>query len=137
MFFLTEEFIKNIECRLDLVLYRSHFFKTIFKLKESIKNNRVSVNNKTIAYNNYLLKPGDLITINGSKLYKKNIYKKRIRNMSLLIRVNIMLPKLAYSPEHLELNLKTLSIIFLHKPYFKTLYFPTNINFFNLLRKFK
>ena len=137
MFFLTEEFIKNIECRLDLVLYRSGFYKTIFSLKEAIKNNFISINNKPIAYNHYLLKPGDLITLNHNKIYKKNLYKQRIKNMVLFFKINTTLYKLAYLPQHLELNLKNLSIIFLHKPDFKTLYFPININFFNFLRKYK
>src|SRR5947209_3841962 len=83
-----ENIIKKLESRLDVVLYRICFFKTIFAARQSINHGQVFVNNKRVVFSGYILKPGDLIKINKETrkslkdtLLKK--YKKEIEGRSL------------------------------------------------------
>ena len=83
-----ENLIKKLESRLDVVLYRICFFKTIFAARQSINHGQVFVNNKRVVFSGYILKPGDLIKINKEtrKYLKETLlkkYKKEIEGRSL------------------------------------------------------
>ena len=83
-----ENLIKKLESRLDVVLYRICFFKTICAARQSINHGQVFVNNKKVVFSGYILKPGDLIKINKEtrKSLKETLlkkYKKEIEGRSL------------------------------------------------------
>ena len=92
-------YIKLFESRLDTILYKSKFSTSMRNAKQLILHNNIFVNNKPIKISSYLLKSGDLITINHKylKLIKTNIYKSNIWPIP---------------PKHLIINYKTLQIIF-------------------------
>jgi ribosomal protein S4 len=93
------EFMELFEKRLDVTLYRAKFSHSIRSAQQLIVHGKVLVNNKIIRSKSFILKTGDLISINFSdhKLIEINIGQ-----------VNIWpLP-----PKHLIINYKTMQIIF-------------------------
>jgi ribosomal protein S4 len=59
---VLKNFTLSIESRLDIVILRLGFAKTIFHSKQLINHNKILVNNKKVNKSNYLLKKGDIIT---------------------------------------------------------------------------
>lgn len=68
-------FIRNLESRLDTVLYRSFFTLSIRSARQLITHGHIFVNKRIIKTNSFILKKGDLIEINPRyhKLINKNI----------------------------------------------------------------
>jgi len=92
-------FLEIFESRLDTILYRSKFSPSVRNARQLILHGKVLVNNKPIRIKSYLLKAGDLITID----YK---YSK-------LIEINTEQSDIwPIPPKHLTINYKTLQIIF-------------------------
>ena len=90
-----ENFIKIVESRLDVALYRICFFCNIFSAKQWIHHGHILVNKKVINMPGYILKGGDVISISPQKknLLKKNIYsliaqKYRIRSFHYFVKIN-------------------------------------------------
>jgi len=92
--------LKTLEWRLDRILYRAYFTKSIKDANLLIRSNQVYVNKQLINKSSYLLKNGDFIEIS-----KKSHYK--ILN---LIETAEFWP---LPPKHLQINYKTLQIIFI------------------------
>ena len=57
-------FIQKLETRLDTALYRTHFSYSFKNARQLISHKKIYVNNKIVQYNSYVLKKGDLITLN-------------------------------------------------------------------------
>ena len=92
-------FLELFESRLDIVLYRSKFSLSVRNARQLILHGKVLVNDKPIKIKSYLLKSGDLITIN-SKYFK-------------LIEASIQQSDIwPIPPKHLTINYKTLQILF-------------------------
>ncbi len=70
-----ENFIKIVESRLDVALFRICFFPTIFSAKQWINHKHILVNNSIVSLPGYQLKAGDVISISPQKrvLLKKKI----------------------------------------------------------------
>lgn len=92
-------FLEFFESRLDVTLYRAKFSTSIRNARQLILHNKIIVNNKPVRTKSYLLKAGDLITINSKylKLVETNIQQSNIWPIP---------------PKHLIINYKTLQIIF-------------------------
>ena len=92
-------YLKLFETRLDTILYRSKFSISIKNARQLILHKKIFVNNKPIQIQSYIVKSGDLITINPkyTKLIRTNIQKSKIWPIP---------------PKHLIINYKTLQIIF-------------------------
>lgn len=91
-------FIKQLETRLDTALYRSHFSYSFRNARQLISHKKVYVNKKIVQYNSYLLKKGDLITLD------KSVFKFVTNNV-----LNIQLWPIP--PKHFHINYKTLQIL--------------------------
>jgi ribosomal protein S4 len=89
-----------LESRLDLVLHRSKWFSTIKSAKQCIAHGHVAINKKVIKNNSFVLKSGDLISIN---LFILN-------NCKIHLVCSTIWP---VTPSFLVLNYKTMEIIFL------------------------
>ena len=91
--------LKYFESRLDTVLYRAHFSKSIKSAQQLISHGHINVNNNLVKKKTYLLKKGDLIQINtkSRKLIKKNLHTTNFWPIP---------------PNYLNINYKTLQIIF-------------------------
>lgn len=97
------QFIQLFESRLDTVLYRAHFAFTIRAAQQLIVHNRIFINNKLVRNKNYILKTGDLISVNINSIFwiNKNCWQK-LENK----------PLWPVTQNHLHVNYKTMEIIF-------------------------
>lgn len=59
----VDHLIILLERRLDVFLFRSGLFASIFEAKQAIKHNKIQVNNKVVSNSNYKMNKGDFITI--------------------------------------------------------------------------
>lgn len=92
-------FLNFFENRLDIALFRSKFSPSVRNARQLILHNKILVNNKSVRIKSYLLKSGDLITINSK-------YNR-------LIRANIeRSTKWPLPPSHFCINYRTLQIVF-------------------------
>lgn len=60
-YFLLNEFFKLYFMRLDLILVRAGFFKSIFAARQAILHKKIYLNGKIVTFSNYLLKKGDVV----------------------------------------------------------------------------
>jgi ribosomal protein S4 len=92
-------FLEFFESRLDTVVFRSKFGKSMRGAQQLITHGKVMVNNKTIRIKSYLLKCGDLVSMHPDHywLIEENIYRSR----------GWPLP-----PKHLVIKYKTMQVIF-------------------------
>jgi ribosomal protein S4 len=97
------EFLKYFESRLDIVLYRAKFVVSIVQARQLILHDKVFVNKNLVKSKSYVLKPGDLISIDlkSSKLIEANTDHYYLEDFLWPI-----------PPKHLLINYKTLQIIF-------------------------
>jgi ribosomal protein S4 len=114
-------FLNLFESRLDIVLYRAKFCKSIRTSRQLIAHNGVSVNNKKVTNHSFILKKGDLVKIKNQfhKLIEKNIATSTIWPIP---------------PKHLTINYKTLQLIFGDIEFNNlSIYFNFNLNLEKLL----
>jgi ribosomal protein S4 len=74
---LIEEYLNNVEGRLDVILFRANFCNNLKEAKIMIKLNNILINNKVINQINYKIKRGDRIKIKDK--IKFNIVKRLSR----------------------------------------------------------
>ena len=70
-----ENFIKIIESRLDVALFRICFFQSISSARQWINHKHILVNNSIVTLPGYQLKGGDIISVSPEKRY---ILKRKI-----------------------------------------------------------
>lgn len=92
-------FLKLFEQRLDTILYRSKFCISLRNARQLIVHEKVFVNKQIIKTPSYVLKPGDLISINPKyyKLIENNLKQTQIWPIP---------------PKYLSINYKTIEILF-------------------------
>lgn len=126
---LKIKFLKLFESKLDVVLFRAKFSTSVKSARQLIAHGKIKVNNNRVKSQGYLLKSGDLISID----YK---YKKLIERGPVTSRSRVW----PTPPKHLIINYKTLQIIFgtIHNIHFAQ-FFSFNLNLdkllFNYLRQ--
>lgn len=91
-----ENFVKIIESRLDVTLFRLCFFPTLFSARQWINHGHILVNNNVINLPGYQLKGGDIITVAPDKI---NVLKRaislfiaekiKIRACHYLVKINL------------------------------------------------
>lgn len=92
-------FLSLLEKRLDVVLYRAHFFPSTRNARQFILHKHVKVNGAKITDPNYSLQQGDLVEIHN-KLHDL-IYSN--------VAINYLWP---LPPKHLQINYRTFEISF-------------------------
>ena len=121
---LASFFFRLLENRLDIVLYRSYFARSIREAKFFINSGQVYVNGTKALTNSMLLKTGDLIT------FKQTLYLKLIENLKYI--------NVGYSvPNHLLINYYTFQIFLIFDTENIKLsdVYPFKINFKFLIKK--
>ena len=102
-------FFKLIELRLDTVLYRSHFTKSIREAKFLIKHGHINVNNLTVLNNNLTIGKGDCITTSNK--------------INTVVKYNILSSNMwPIPPENYIINYKIFSICIVDNTNLNTLY---------------
>jgi len=76
---LINNLIKILESRLDNVIFRLGFAKSILFAKQLINHNHILVNNKKINISSYLCKKNDIISIKKNTV-SQNLIKKNFNN---------------------------------------------------------
>lgn len=96
---MSNKFLGRFEKRLDTVLYRAKFVRSIRTARQLIVHSKVFVNRRKVTTSSYVLKKGDLVSIDPE--------------MSLLIkRSRIEIKIWPIPPKYLTINYRTLEIIF-------------------------
>lgn len=98
--------VEFFERRLDVVIYRSNFSHSIKSARQLIAHKHVKVNNRIAKNRSYILKQGDLITINPKSV---SIVKENFKKQFIEKPDSITWP---VPPNYLSINYNTLEIIF-------------------------
>lgn len=123
---IIHKFIIVLESRLDMVIFRSKITKTIFESKQIINHGKIKVNNKIITSSNYILKRGDIITLNNFKILKKFYYINKTNNFKKYYKLIKISRK--NKVNYIQFNNKYNICIFLRKPLFKEIKYPFDID---------
>ena len=119
-------FINKLENRLDTILYRSHFAKSIRESRMLINHKHVYVNGNIINHGSYRLEKGDVISLSSS--------------VSNLIKINVYSSNLwPLPPEYLQVNYKTfqISILDIENKYYLSILFPFWLDLNTILNYYK
>lgn len=92
----SHEFIQQIECRLDNMVYRLKFAATIFHAQQLVAHGHVLVNGKKVDIRSFQVKPGMTISLK-EKRHNDELIKQNIENVSREV------------PSYLTLNAKNFS----------------------------
>jgi ribosomal protein S4 len=103
---ILQDLIVSLESRLDVVVFRFKIVNSIFHSKQLINHGKIKVNNKIIFSQNYLLKKGDIISLNNFKIDIKKLNKVNYLEYNNLLKIGI----------------------FLRKPFFNEIEYPFSLN---------
>lgn len=110
-FHIIQKNLKKLlfESRLDSVLFRANFSSDLKNSEKMVDNGYILVNNKIVKDKSYLLKPGDLISINPK--YQNIIPKKfkKLKNLSFWSNYSWFW---SVPPGYLIVKYKTMQIVF-------------------------
>ena len=112
------------ESRLDSVLFRSYFSSSLANSEQMLANNYIMVNNTVIKDKSYLLKPGDLISINPKYHNIINKKFKKLKNLSFWSNYSWFW---STPPSYLIVKYKTMQIVFGNNTNFN---FSSSFSFF-------
>lgn len=93
---LIDNLVINLETRLDLILWRSKLFKSIFEIHQIINHGFIKINNKVLTKKNITVKLGDYIWIDPAV--------QRFTNKDIIL------------PSYLEWNDKLNILVLVRKP---------------------
>jgi len=139
-------FIRLLESRLDVVLFRLRFSNSFNEIHQMISHKHILVNGEIINSNGFLLNPGDHITINEKSfdtIYKnvfnslKNYVRLKDREEPISTTTFIEKHSLALAPNYLEVNYNILEGIFLYLPTLEEIKYPSYINYDSILEYYK
>lgn len=119
-------FIKKLESRLDMILYRGHFCRSVRGARQIIRQRKVKVNNRIVSFYGHQVKRGDSISV--------------VKKVEYLIKHNILMSNLwPFPPKYLVINYKLLKIIFLGNIEYSVVSFlyPFLLEFPLLVRSFR
>lgn len=109
------ETLSNNERRLDMAIFRALFAPSIFQASSIISTGRVAVNGITCRQPSYLLKDGDLVSLDG---------KGMARNEENVKQHFPWIKFWAYVPRYLEVSWRTGSFVFLRTPEYRHIPHP-------------
>ena len=116
--FLGKSFICLLETRLDVILYRSNFFNSIFAARQYILHQGVYVNGLLLKKPNYRLKLNNLIFLKTPNIFYNKL-KEKLNNKKVF----------GNYPKYLEVNYKLGAITLIKIPKVEEVPFPFFINF--------
>lgn len=117
-----DKLISIVESRLDSTLYRSCFVSSFQEARQIINHGFVRVNGLKTLFCGKKLNKGDIIKLDN-KSFNRDVFLNIVFSRSL--------------PNHLELNLDNLTIIFLWDVSLINVYYPLRVEYFNICRFLK
>jgi ribosomal protein S4 len=121
----TRSFAYFLESRLDVVLYRANFFKSIFAARQYINHKKVFVNGILVNKPGYSLKIDDIVSVNQPDYFYESI-KNRLTSKKILCNY----------PSYLYVNYKLGLIKLIKLPLIKEVPFPFFINLERMTNNF-
>ena len=118
--------VHTLESRLDILLFRTHFSRSIREARQFILHGYVFVNGIKQTHYRYPIKKGDLIEISEKK--------------NEIIRFNVLnSPFYPLPPDYLQINYNTNQIVYIKPPstHLVTSQYKFFINFNSILSYFK
>lgn len=89
---VSNNLISLFETRLDVILYRVFFAKTISSAKQMINHNSILVNGVKMNISSYLVKPGDVIAVDQEKkIYIANLILNNLKKKAKIRRFRFLL----------------------------------------------
>lgn len=125
-----DRFVSSLERRLDVVLFRSCFVSSFYEARQIISHGLVSVNTKKVKDPGTLLNELDLVEIDKSWVLQNSEKNLALKNIKLNFSSRFL-------PIHLEIDYKSLSVIFLWDPNFRNVYYPVKANYEIIQRFYK
>jgi small subunit ribosomal protein S4 len=123
-----DRFVSFLESRLDVVLFRSCFVSSMYNARQLVNHGSVRVNGKVVRNPGTNLNQLDIIEIDENLLE----YQTKIESIRDGVKKNF--PS-RFLPSYLEIDYKTLSIVFLWDPNYKSAYYPIKANY-NIIQRF-
>ncbi len=114
-----------LESRLDVVLYRSNLFESIYASRQYISHNKVFVNGKMVNKPSFRLKVEDIVNLANPKLLYNKL-KERLKNNHVL----------GNYPSYLEIDYKLGAIILAQFPENKAIPYPFFMNLETITHSF-
>lgn len=116
---LYNNFIRLLESKLDTIVFRLNYSNNPIESRILINHGHILVNSKSIKSPNYIIKPGDIISVSekSKNIVYRTLYKRIINNR---------LP--SDVPNYLETNYNALTSIMVHKPLHEEIMFPMNMD---------
>jgi small subunit ribosomal protein S4 len=121
---LGENLVKLLERRLDSVLYRAQFAKSMYQARQLINHGHILVNGKVLNIPSYTVKNGDLIQVNPKSYDFVAKY---------FVTHNF---KLYDDLPHLEIDYQTLSCIYLGSPSYDEIPYPIHFDLDTIIRHY-
>jgi small subunit ribosomal protein S4 len=122
---VTRSFAYFLESRLDVILYRSNLFKSIYAARQYINHEKVYVNGKIVNKPGYRLKVEDIISVSDPKILYKELKSRLQENLVL-----------GNYPSYLEVNYKLGIVILAQFPANKDVPYPFFIDIDTLTNSF-
>lgn len=114
-----------LESRLDVILYRANFFKTIFAARQYINHKKIYINGSLVTKPGFKVFINDVITVSNSKEFYSNL-NDILKNNELFINY----------PSYLEVNYKISSVVLIKMPLTVEVPFPFFMNLKNIVHNF-
>lgn len=136
--------LTNIETRLDVILFRTNWFKNKEAVRRMIKSGLIKVNNKIIQGSDVRILPGDVIVVDmptvdteaGLDRFAAQTYLAAGRPVSKAVGVplrewyKLSRYKMIQNAAWLEINNNTRSLVMLNTPKFSNIPYPFNLHKF-------
>ncbi len=110
------KFLRLIESRLDVFVFRMNFFETSSQVRQSINHGFIIVSGKICKFSNRSLRFNELVSFVDKNFFRNNIlnlFKKKVITRSI--------------PAYLEINYRILTAMLIFSPKTTQVVFPTRI----------
>jgi small subunit ribosomal protein S4 len=126
-------FLKQLEKRLDTVLFRSRFSNSFEDIRQLIAHGHICVNGKVVKTSSFVIEPGDCISVKPTSYLM--VFKKVLKSLEIYLNITDNTSpsedsifqnkfKLLNQPDYLEVNLNILECIFISNPSIEQLTYP-------------
>ncbi len=104
-----------LESRLDAIVYRAKFVKTVFAARQFVNHGHVLVNGKRVNIPSYLVRVGDVITI-----------REKSKNMAMIAEAIALTERDV--PDYVGVDNEKLSATFIRVPALEDIPYPVEMN---------
>ena len=126
-------FLKQLEKRLDTVLFRSRFSNSFQDIRQLIAHGHICVNGKVVKTSSFILEPGDRISVKSTSY--PMVLKKVLKSLETYLNITNNTSssevfnfqhklKLLTQPDYLEVNFNILECVFINNPSVEQLIYP-------------